>query len=85
LLGLDFAHQTEIEKITQRDRMNWEPWVESAPSFAALKERLYKRGYRSTPLSDKAELLKKKKNIKQEAIDRLPQQRTMMRRGSKLR
>jgi len=82
-LGLDFSHQDNLEKIIHRERIEWEAWIESAPSYSELRKRLAKRGYRNTPMSDKSEVLTRRMNVRKEAIERLPQQRTMMRRGSR--
>ena len=47
VLNLPRTWQTEIFRIIQEDRMLWEPFVESAVDFDALKSNLKKRGYSS--------------------------------------
>jgi hypothetical protein len=49
-LMLPPALEQQIEQKIHEDRMLWEPWLESAESFADLKKSLKDRGYKSLPL-----------------------------------
>src|SRR6516225_6992473 len=49
LLNLPGNMEQEISRIVHENRMYWEPWLESAESFEALKKAVRSRGYRQVP------------------------------------
>lgn len=49
-LALPPAMEQQVEQQIYADRMLWEPWLESAESFADLKRKMKDRGYTSLPL-----------------------------------
>ncbi len=40
----------EVAEIIRQNRMEWEPWIESAENYAELKLKLEQRGYRNLPV-----------------------------------
>lgn len=61
-IQLPAAVSESIEQIVYENRMHWEPWIESAESYEALRQKLHKRGYRDLypsckPLYDGSSLL----------------------------
>lgn len=40
----------ELQNIIHDNRMDWEPWVESANSYEELRQKLVNRGYSQIPL-----------------------------------
>jgi len=46
LLNLPRNMEGEVGRIVHDNRMYWEPWLESAASYEALKKSLRGRGYR---------------------------------------
>ena len=44
-LGIEHKKLTEIKSIVENSKMQWEPWIESAPSFKDLLDKLRRRGY----------------------------------------
>ena len=48
-IGLPANFSKKLAKEIYDHRMRWEPWVESAENFAALKAALKKRGYSDLP------------------------------------
>ena len=69
-----------LNQIIYDSRMLWEPWVESAESYADLRNSLEIRGYTNIPISSTAEY--KMKNMQKPLIDTssLPQRTTMLRK-----
>jgi hypothetical protein len=49
-LSLPLSLTAKLEKQIHEDRMQWEPWIESAESYTALAKSLQKRGFKSLPL-----------------------------------
>ncbi len=45
LLNLPITWEKKIEQIAYKNRMNWELWIETVPTYEELKKRLRKRGY----------------------------------------
>lgn len=82
-LSLNFTHATAINQLAQADRMDWELWIESAPSFKDLKQQLANRGFRGMPMNDKPELFRSKGGISADTLTGLPNQQKMMRRKSR--
>lgn len=82
VLNLPKNWEIEIKKIIKEDRMNWEPFVESADTFDDLKELLKKRGYTRLPVNGQALFPKKSVDITSPYVDvnRLPSSKTMIRR-----
>lgn len=76
-LQLPSQLQAELERIIADDRMMWEPWIESAESYDALRANLKKRGYTNTPVNGQPELIGKPTA----STTALPKKRTMLRRG----
>lgn len=81
LLGLDKTVEIAISKIQNNNKMDWELWIESASNYTSLKASLAKRGYTGFEPSDKAEILIPADTRLR--LDRLPNQKTMLRRASK--
>lgn len=52
-LGINMIKK--LEQIIYDNRLNWEPWIESAVDYEALKATLKKRGYTSVPMSPQPE------------------------------
>jgi len=50
-LNLPSATTQKLTEIVYESRLEWEPWIESAESFDAIKEKVKKRGYSSLPIS----------------------------------
>ena len=80
-LSLEFRHEVAIAQIAEKDKMDWELWIESAPSFQELKRQLAKRGYTGLPMNDKP-TLDKELHVSQDDLQKLPNQQIMMRRKS---
>lgn len=49
-LNLTQTKQAELEELIQKDSMHFEAWVETAKSYAELKEKLKERGYADIPM-----------------------------------
>ncbi len=72
---------TQVAKIIADDRMMWEPWIESAPTYDALKTSLKRRGYSGLPVSGQPELFGGLFSNPQRAVQsNLPKVQTMVRR-----
>ena len=82
-LALEFQHENAITQIVEKNKMDWQLFIESATSFKELKQQLVKRGYKGMPMNDKPELINHTNTISKDALQNLPNQRTMMRRGSR--
>ena len=80
-LQLPFNVQAELENLIYQHRFEWEPWIESAPTYTALTDKLAKRGFINLPIHTLP--LLKKTNIAQlipaDTRD-FPQQVTMVQR-----
>ena len=50
-LGLPTHESTGLQKMFDENRMNWEPWIETAEDYEALKRSLEGRGYKNVPVS----------------------------------
>ena len=48
-LNLPQAWESRVEGIIHENRMLWEPWVETAESYQALKKAMLSRGYTALP------------------------------------
>ena len=55
-IPLDPNVSQKIEQIIYDNRLNWEPWIESAGTYEDLKAKLKKRGYIGIPLSSQPEI-----------------------------
>lgn len=49
MLRLPVEIEGKIKAEVDSNKMLWEPWIEGASSFVALRESLTSRGYRSLP------------------------------------
>ena len=86
ILRLRPALEHEIEKLVERYHIEWEAWIESAESYAALRKNLRSRGYTNTPTSDKDHCREQRMSqINEHVIEKLPNQKTMLRRKSLFR
>ena len=83
-LGIELNKVEEIQKLIDGGKMKWEPWIESADSFVALRTKLSKLGYSSLPMTDKMEVMTPTRSVSEVTIKRLPNQVTMLRKGGKL-
>ena len=81
-LGIEHKKLTEIKSIVENSKMQWEPWIESAPSFKDLLDKLRRRGYRRLPMCNKTEVDTPHKTVSEHVIRQLPNQKTMTRRGT---
>ena len=89
-LNLSQQLHMEISRTVQKERMLWEVWMESAPSYIELKKSLKKRGYRNLPHSSvpmhRANLPKVVKGVKsplpQTETRKLIQHPTMLKKGN---
>jgi len=50
LLNLPRHMEVEISRVIHHNRMHWEPWLESAESYEALKKSVRGRGYTDVPV-----------------------------------
>jgi hypothetical protein len=50
LLRLPADVTSEVVDIIHDNRMEWEPWVESADTYEELRQKLVSRGYSQLPL-----------------------------------
>jgi len=81
VLQLPAGLHGQIARIIQEDRMMWEPWVESADTYEALKTSLKRRGYSNLPVSSQPELLSGLFSQSPKAAqNNLPKVETMVRR-----
>jgi hypothetical protein len=48
-MGLPTSIQAPVTSTVKENRMLWEPWIESASDYAALKKSLESRGFRGIP------------------------------------
>lgn len=85
VLGLPHNSLTELHNIVYENRMEWELWAESSPSYHDFRERLAKRGYTNIPNADTPGVRMEMKpiNVSTQGIKSLPGQRTMMKRNSR--
>jgi hypothetical protein len=76
----------EIQETVHLNRMEYEPWIESADSFAGLKESLKKRGYKNLPIQQAPKHMplptKLKEQPKTADTRHLSQRKSMIRKGS---
>lgn len=57
-LGLPGPARDFVGRAVSDDKMYWELWAESAPSYQALQKSLRSRGYSNVPMSGQPEYLK---------------------------
>lgn len=50
ILQLPHEVKAELDSLIYGNRMEWEPWLQSANSYQELKESLQKRGYSNLPV-----------------------------------
>lgn len=82
LLQLPEAWQAEIERVIDEERMLWEPWIESAPTFDELRERLKTRGYTGLPLNGQPQFTRSDLlSPPQINVSNLPKPKKMVRRA----
>lgn len=53
ILHLPPALERELKGAINDNRMLWEPWIESAESYAQLSESLKKRGFTHLPMNER--------------------------------
>lgn len=80
-LGLPNEKLKHIERLVKSNRITSEIWIESAVDYRDLRSKLHKRGYKGMPISDKPAIFPA--TIDASAIQRLPNQKKMMRRGQR--
>ena len=56
-LNLPKNMELKILSIIEKDRMLWEPWIESSPTYRDLKISLMKRGYSKLPITAVPEVI----------------------------
>jgi len=90
-LGLPIDLEQKIGKQIYRDRMLWEPWIESAEDFTELKKMLENRGFTRLPLSSspmfelqRESVVKTEQDVPKLLINPLAQQPKTMIRKSKI-
>ena len=79
-IGLPLEIASELKQIIYDNRIYWEPWIESADSFADFRAALKIRNYVNIPQSSQPEVYSTTSqsiNVKS-----LPQKATMIRKGS---
>lgn len=91
MLKLPAKFQSRIQKYVHEHRMHWELWLESADSYAELKERLKSRGYQNVPFysgpiiePDKEKVVANLKDVKTYIVPDRPQKKTMLRKSTDL-
>jgi len=67
----------KIQQIVYDNRLNWEPWIESAGTYDQLKAKLKKRGYTGIPMSQQPEVPSPKK-----VVTRVQESKVMIKRVS---
>jgi len=82
VLGLPQDLESEMEAIIHKNRMMWEVWAESASSYQEFRKAVASRGYKQIPMSP-ASIMNLKKIMEAPSIktDKLPHQKTMIRKG----
>lgn len=78
LLALPFPAQQELEGVIFSNRMEWEPWIESAESYEALRDRLLRRGFKQLPISQSPGIIVKNAYGVTPDTSKLSGQQTMM-------
>ena len=81
LLQLPPSRETEIQRIVDEHKMMWEPFLEAAEPYEILRAALKKRGFKNLPLNGQPEFTRTT-TTPDVNVARLPQQNTMLRRGS---
>jgi hypothetical protein len=56
IIPLDPTVYQKVSQMIYDERLNWEPWIESAATYDDLKAKLKKRGYTGIPLSSQPEI-----------------------------
>ena len=77
----------DIQSTIEKNRMLFEPWVESASNFQELKESLKSRGYKNLPNSSSPihEAISIPKDLESRPkVKQLSKRKTMLRRASKI-
>lgn len=74
----------EIQDTIHENRMEYEPWIESAKNFQDLKASLKKRGYKNLPLQQAPKHMLDAMGL-QPCIKDIDKRKTMLRRGSSRR
>ena len=82
-LQLPVAISESVERILYENRMYWEPWIESADSYQALRKKLQARGFQGLypsckPIFDGTSLLSPPKAD----MKKHPEKKTMVTRKS---
>ena len=52
-LGLPAEEALSLQRLFVENRMDWEPWIETADDYPQLKGRLEGRGYKNVPTACK--------------------------------
>lgn len=78
--NLPQAWEEAIGKMIYDERMDWEPWIQTAESFKELRKSLYKRGYKHLPMHSTPKIIMP--NLRNEINEpkKKPRPRTMIRR-----
>lgn len=74
-LGINVVKK--LEQIIYDNRLNWEPWIESASDYDALKVKLKKRGYVGVPMSSQPEFY-----LDVQVVNRVSASRVMLQKPS---
>lgn len=81
MLNLKSKDQFKLKQIVDANRMDWELWIESASSFKSFKEAQKQRGISGLPISDRSEISESIGKVNEHTVKKLPNQKTMMRKG----
>jgi hypothetical protein len=79
-LNLPASWENKIGQIIYDNRMEWEPWVQTADDFTTLRAALRSRGYTNLPVSGQPEFTA---SVTQTVnVSYLPQVKTMLRKAT---
>lgn len=82
-LNLPKEKKQELENIIENNKIQFEIWIESAISYNALREKLYKRKFKFIPTINKPEISNSQIKLDENVIKTLPNQNVMLQRKTK--
>lgn len=82
VLGMSSQERTDLEKVIESHRMEWEPWLESADDYLQLRDKLHKRGVNAPPSTNTPLINFSASELSKVVAVKLNKNKTMIRRMS---
>jgi hypothetical protein len=82
-LNLPQAWESRIKAIIHRNRMLWEPWIETVETYEKLKESMKRRGYTNLPTYSMPAVTEIEASNEVKNTRKLSPPKTMIRKGKK--